>query len=67
MDVFIGLDVGTSKEVALAWGSASTSNVRFSAAAREAARFTAEVVLPTPPFWLAMAMTRAIGWAESTP
>ena len=26
-------------------------------AARQAARFTAVVVLPTPPFWLATAMT----------
>lgn len=34
-------------------------SVRFSDAAREAPRFTAVVVLPTPPFWLAMAMTRA--------
>src|SRR5258706_15986702 len=44
--------------VALAWGSASTSRVRFSAAASDAARLTADVVLPTPPFWFAIAMTR---------
>src|SRR5687768_4183592 len=36
------------------------SRVRCSAAARLAARFTAVVVFPTPPFWFAMAMMRAI-------
>src|SRR5690606_19424660 len=41
---------------AFACGSRSTSNVGFSAAARLAARLTAVVVLPTPPFWLAIAM-----------
>src|SRR3954447_16813081 len=41
---------------ALPWGSMSMSSVRRSAAARLAARFTAVVVLPTPPFWLAIAM-----------
>ena len=35
---------------AFAWGSESTSNVRFSAAAMHAARLTAVVVFPTPPF-----------------
>ena len=30
---------------------------RALAAARAAARLTAVVVLPTPPFWFAMAMT----------
>src|SRR5215212_7900456 len=44
--------------VALAWGSPSTRRVRCSAVARLAARLTAVVVFPTPPFWLAMAMTR---------
>src|SRR5260370_23974312 len=39
-------------------GSQSTSSVLTSAAAREAARLMAVVVLPTPPFWLATAMTR---------
>src|ERR1035437_9638330 len=39
-------------------GSQSTSNVLTSAAASEAARLMAVVVLPTPPFWLATAMTR---------
>ena len=33
--------------------------VRFSEAAREAPKFTAVVVLPTPPFWLVMATIRA--------
>src|SRR5512141_80550 len=41
---------------ALPCGSMSTISVRRSAAAKLAARFTAVVVLPTPPFWLAMAM-----------
>src|SRR5215468_2601036 len=45
--------------VALAWESQSTSKVGCSAVARQAARFTAVVVLPTPPFWFATAMMRA--------
>src|SRR5271156_2060595 len=39
-------------------GSQSTSSVLTSAAASEAARLMAVVVLPTPPFWLATAMIR---------
>src|SRR5213596_1713263 len=46
--------------VELPWGSASMSSVLRSAVASEAARFTAVVVLPTPPFWLAIAITRDI-------
>src|SRR3990172_1197563 len=42
--------------VELAWGSISTNSVLFSAAARQEARLTAVVVLPTPPFWLDMAI-----------
>ena len=45
--------------VALPCGSPSMSSVRRSATARLAARLTAVVVLPTPPFWFAIAMTRA--------
>ena len=45
--------------VAFPWGSASTSSTRWPAAARDAARFTLVVVFPTPPFWLATAMTSA--------
>src|SRR5580693_7751296 len=41
--------------VALAWGSRSMSNTRLPFSARQAERFTAVVVLPTPPFWLAIA------------
>src|SRR5580698_7700671 len=41
-------------------GSQSTSRVLTSAAAKEAARLMAVVVLPTPPFWLATAITRPI-------
>ena len=44
--------------VAFPCGSPSTSRTRCSAAARLAARFTAVVVLPTPPFWLAIANMR---------
>lgn len=35
------------------------TKVFFSAAASEAPRLTAVVVFPTPPFWLATAITRA--------
>src|SRR6266851_8407733 len=45
--------------VAFACESQSTRSVGWSAAARHAARLTAVVVLPTPPFWLATAMMRA--------
>src|SRR5512142_2098535 len=45
---------------AFPWGSMSTRRVLRSATAREEARFTAVVVLPTPPFWLAMQMILAI-------
>src|SRR5258706_4238317 len=41
-------------------GSQSTSSVLTSAAASEAARLMAVVVLPTPPFWFATAMTRCM-------
>src|SRR5690349_18668058 len=44
---------------ALPCGSASTSRTRRSFAARHAARLTAVVVLPTPPFWFATAKIRA--------
>src|SRR5579862_2164749 len=45
----------------------STRSVGRSAAATLAARFTAVVVLPTPPFWFTTAMTRgrelcAVAW-----
>ena len=40
------------------WGSASIASTRRSAAARLAARLTAVVVFPTPPFWLAIAIVR---------
>ena len=46
--------------VALPCGSRSTSSTRRCVAASEAARFTAVVVLPTPPFWFATAITRFI-------
>ena len=45
--------------VELAWESQSMRRVGCSEAARQAARFTAVVVFPTPPFWFATAIIRA--------
>jgi len=45
--------------VALAWESQSTKRVGCSAAPKQAAKFTAVVVFPTPPFWFATAIIRA--------
>ena len=42
--------------VALACGSKSHSSTRLPLAFTAAARLTQVVVLPTPPFWLTMAM-----------
>src|ERR1022692_749195 len=39
-------------------GSRSTTSTRDPCCASDAARLTAVVVLPTPPFWLAIVMTR---------
>src|SRR5690625_7677474 len=47
-------------ELPLAWGSMSIRSVVCSVAARDAARLTDVVVLPTPPFWLATAITLPI-------
>ena len=56
---FTSCDLSTPQPmVALPCGSQSISSTRRCVAASEAARFTAVVVLPTPPFWLAIAMTR---------
>ena len=49
--------------VLLAWGSRSMSSVRLPRRARAAARLIAVVVLPTPPFWFAMA-TIICAWEE---
>src|SRR3954464_9411843 len=46
--------------VAFPCGSRSTTSTRFSCAAREAERFTAVVVFPTPPFWFTTARTNAM-------
>ena len=46
---------GPATTVALHCGSRSTSSVGRPAPAMQAARLTAVVVLPTPPFWLAIA------------
>src|SRR5689334_24215315 len=53
---------------ALPWGSMSRISTRLPTAASAVARFTAVVVLPTPPFWLAMAIIRARekdGWSAA--
>src|SRR5687768_16199372 len=47
-------------EVALPCGSASTSNTLLPHVAITAARLTAVVVFPTPPFWFATAIILAI-------
>src|SRR6516225_2039071 len=50
---------GTPSPVeALPCGSESSNSTRSPMAARAVPRLMAVVVLPTPPFWLAMAMTR---------
>src|SRR5258708_40298372 len=46
--------------VVLPWGSMSTSKTRRPMSASEAPRFTAVVLLPTPPFWLTTAMMRGV-------
>ena len=45
-------------EVASACGSASINSTRFPASPSATARFTAIVLLPVPPFWLATAILR---------
>src|SRR5271166_1633081 len=52
--------------VAFDCGSQSTSSVSTFAAAMDEARLMAVVVLPTPPFWLATAMTRPILFSEES-
>src|SRR5579871_3341224 len=46
--------------VRCACASRSTRSTRWPRSARAAPRLTAVVVLPTPPFWFATAITRAI-------
>src|SRR5438067_13942719 len=58
-----GLRANPSPLVVLACGSQSTSSTGTSAAARDAAKLMAVVVLPTPPFWLATAMIFAMSCA----
>src|SRR3954463_8580488 len=48
-----------SPVLALPCGSRSMTRMRCPAAASAVARLTAVVVLPTPPFWLAIAIMRA--------
>jgi hypothetical protein len=47
-------------------GSRSTTNTRNPRSASAAPRLTAVVDLPTPPFWLAIAMMRAVPGASGT-
>src|SRR3546814_6580881 len=49
---------------ALPWGSTSTISTDLPQAASAVARLMAGVVLPSPPFWLAIARTRARFGAE---
>src|SRR5690349_16419421 len=44
---------------AFPWGSRSTTRTWWPASASAAPRLTAVVLLPTPPFWLAIAITLA--------
>src|SRR5208283_1736579 len=48
--------------VELPWGSASMTRTWRSLAARDAPRLMAVVVFPTPPFWLATAITLPKVW-----
>src|SRR6267378_3686156 len=52
--------------VAFPCGSRSTSSTRRSETASDAARLTAVVVFPTPPFWFAIARTSAISPSHHT-
>ena len=62
---FVSAAAGPSRYCeAFAWGSRSTSRVRSPFAAATAARFTAIVDLPTPPFWLNT--TKRIGASPAT-
>ena len=47
-------------EVALAWGSISIRRTFLFTLARVAAKFTAVVVFPTPPFWFVTAILTVI-------
>src|SRR6267378_3590037 len=46
------------------WGSRSMRRTRLPSSASAHPRFTAVVVLPTPPFWLATAMTLLKRWLD---
>ena len=48
--------------VRLPWGSMSIASTRCPASANATARLSVVVVLATPPFWLANAITSARGW-----
>ena len=52
--------------VRLPCGSMSTQRTRWPSSAKATARFSVVVVLATPPFWLAKAMTFARGGVGSS-
>ena len=54
--------VTPAADVAFHWGSISIKRVFLPVAAKLAARFTAVVVFPTPPFWFAMARVLFISY-----
>ena len=54
-------------EVAFAWGSKSQSSTFLPRSVKAAVRFTAVVVLPTPPFWFTMAMIFPIFRSSHSP
>src|SRR3979411_1574577 len=47
-------------------GSMSTTSTRRPSSARDAPRLTAVVDFPTPPFWLTIAITRAVVCSGTT-
>ena len=60
-DAQLRLSFENSARVVFACASTSTRRMRRSAIASAAARLTAVVVFPTPPFWLTIAMMRPNG------
>ena len=57
-----GNATSAAADVALPCGSMSISSTFLFAFAREAARLTAVVVFPTPPFWFVMAILTVINF-----
>src|SRR5436305_7823874 len=53
--------------VRLPWGSMSQHSTRWPSSAKATARFSVVVVLATPPFWLANAITLAVAFTALPP